>query len=62
MLDHGMTGKITVSIDGYGVVKIKRPRKYTPDTYADGIADAVAKTMTLVTTPPARFHPAIGYQ
>ena len=62
MLDHRMTRKVTVSIDGYGVVKIKHPRKYTPGTYADGVATAVAKTMQLAAAPSPRFHPAIGFR
>ena len=54
--------KVTVHIDGHGTIKVRRPKRYTNRTYADGIAKAVAETMQLVTTRPAQSHPAIGWQ
>ena len=54
--------KVTVHIDGHGTIKVRRPKRYTNRTYADGIAKAVAETMQLVTTRPAQFHPAIGFR
>lgn len=54
--------KISVHIDGYGVVKVKVPKKLTRESYTEGVATAVAATMQLVDprTQSARFHPALG--
>lgn len=53
-------GKITVTVEGYGTVKVRRPDRITRSTLADAVGEAVAKTMTLVTSPSPRFHPALG--
>lgn len=52
--------KIRVHIDGYGTVKVKRPKELTDDAVMDMVGEAVYKTLDLVwgTTD---FHPAMGY-
>lgn len=53
---------VTVTIQGYGVVKVKKPKKLTRGSAADMVGEAVAKTMDLVDprTQRDRFHPALG--
>ena len=57
-----MAKKLTVHIQGYGEIKIKKPKEYNEETWGDGIADAVAKVMTLTHpgTQKKRFHPVLG--
>lgn len=56
-----MGKKIVVHIEGYGKIKLKRPRKLTKKSYSNGVAEAVAKTMQLVVgSPDTYFHPALG--
>lgn len=52
---------VTVTIQGYGVVKVKRPKQLTKATSANMVADAVAQTMNLVDprTQRERFHMAV---
>lgn len=54
--------KLTINIDGYGTVKVKRPKKLTRRNLDDTVAEAVVKTMQLVDTRQTGFHPALGYQ
>ena len=53
---------VHVTVEGFGVVVIKTPKKLNKKTWADGIAQAVAETLKL--THPQKieekFHPAIG--
>ncbi len=53
---------LRITIDGYGVVLVKRPKKRTRRKVDDAIASAVTQTMQLVDprTPQMRFHPALG--
>lgn len=53
---------ITVNVEGYGKIKVKKPEQYNMETYADGIAEAVTAVMNLVApgTQAQRFHPAMG--
>lgn len=52
--------KIRIRIQGHGTITLKFPKKLTRKTYADGVAQAVAKALTLQ-DPPATFHPVMGY-
>lgn len=54
--------KITIHIQGYGQVKVKKPDVYNEKTYSDGVAKAVAKTCQLITPQGQedRFHPVLG--
>ena len=59
--------KVTVSIQGYGQVKVKIPKalrkKRERVPYIEGVAQAVAQTMQLTDpqTQAAQFHPALGF-
>ncbi len=57
-----MSKHITVTVDGYGVIKVKKPKKLTRATAADMVGKAVAETLSLVSprTQGERFHPALG--
>lgn len=54
--------KITVGIVWYGEIQVMVPEKFDRESYADGIAQAVAETCRLLApqTQGARFHPALG--
>jgi len=54
-------GKFVVSIQGYGDVIVKRPRKITKAVFADTIGDAIAQTCQLI-VPVGNdsFHPVLG--
>jgi hypothetical protein len=58
----GLSRKITIDIKGYGVVKVKRPKKLTRQAYSDGVAEAVAKTMQVVAPVQPPWHPVMGYK
>ncbi|MCZ4066443.1 hypothetical protein O1W71_02015 [Microbacterium sp. H37-C3] len=51
---------ITITVEGYGTIKVRRPRHV--DEAVDAVADAVAQTMQLVDprTQGERFHPVLG--
>lgn len=53
---------VTINIEGYGEIEITRPKKLTPETFLDAVADTVAKTVTLLSPQyqGERFHPALG--
>lgn len=53
---------VNVSIEGFGVVSIKTPKKLNKKTWADSIAQAVAETLKLTHPQDVaqKFHPAIG--
>lgn len=55
-----LVSKLTITIDGYGTVKVRRPKPLNRDSFDDAVAEAVAKTMQLVTNPSRGFHPALG--
>lgn len=58
-----MSKRVTITIEGYGTVTVKKPRKLTPATFANGIGQAVAETMTLLdprTPAQTYFHPVYG--
>lgn len=52
--------KIRVYIDGYGTVKVKRPKELTDDAVLDMVGEAVTKTLDLV-WGGTDFHPVMGY-
>jgi hypothetical protein len=51
---------ITIKVEGYGTIKVRRPKHV--DEAVDAVADAVAQTMHLVAprTQRERFHPVLG--
>ncbi len=57
-----MTNKLTVDVEGYGEIKVRRPKEFTEDTFDDGVAEAVAKVMNLLRPGKQRkrFHPVLG--
>lgn len=52
--------KVCIYIEGYGTVKIKRPKVLTPENFADSLTEAVEKTLALAWGGDG-FHPAMGY-
>lgn len=54
--------KLTIHIDGYGEIKIKKPKEYNEETFSDATAEVVAKVMILVSPRKQRkrFHPVLG--
>lgn len=54
--------KLTVVIEGYGVIVVKHPKKLTKKTCNDAITEAVEKTCQLLDpqVKKERFHPALG--
>lgn len=52
--------KIRVYIDGYGTVKVKRPKDLTDEAVLDMVGEAVYRTLDLVWGGKG-FHPAMGY-
>lgn len=57
-----MGRKITIHIEGYGDVVVKRPKVLTEESYSDSLAVAVAKTAELMSpgNQSERFHPVLG--
>ncbi len=55
-------GKVTIHVHGYGIIKVKRPKRYDDESFSDALAMTVKKTMNLV-DPRAegRFHPVYGF-
>jgi hypothetical protein len=54
--------KITINIEGYGRVKIKRPKELNNETFANSIAETTTQVMNLIAprTQSKRFHPVLG--
>lgn len=59
-----MVSKIKIHVEGHGTVVVKIPKNFNKKTYADGLGEAVAKTMQLTfpVTKEKRFHPVLGYK
>lgn len=55
-----MSRRVRVNVEGYGVVQVRTPKGVDPQVAADLVAEVVEKTMTVVTKPTHRFHPALG--
>lgn len=57
-----MGKRITVTIEGYGEISVKRPKTLTDKTLTATVARAVSETMNLVSseTQSERFHPVLG--
>lgn len=53
--------KVKVTVEGYGIVKIKLPKELSKEAVMDVIAETVGKTMTLVDEQNKGFHMAMGF-
>ena len=54
--------KLTINIDGYGEITIKKPKEYNEETFSDAAGEVAAKVMNLVSPRKQRkrFHPVLG--
>lgn len=53
--------KVKVYVQGFGVVLVDRPKKYTRTTFADGVGEAVAGAVGLIMDRDrTSFHPVLG--
>jgi hypothetical protein len=53
--------KVKVYVEGFGVVLVDRPKKYTRQTFADGVGEGVAGAVGLIMDRDrTSFHPVLG--
>ena len=54
--------KMTVTIEGYGELKVKIPKKLNKKTFSSAIAEAVVKTCRILepVSLETKFHPVLG--
>lgn len=52
---------VKVNVEGFGTVLIAKPKKYNPESFADGVGEAVAGAVNLVfERDRTSFHPVLG--